>query len=121
MNKDDSDLKDIYVYEFAEVKTDNNEFSLCTTLETNKDYYSKSQGVLLTNVSTDFWKNFVAESNMVVVIACLGGFLLLYSFCYKNREYEILSKKSLTWFTFVLFCIIPLLTFITYSLFGIRY
>ena len=100
---------------------DHSIYGYCTSLPTAETYYSEDERITLKNISQYYYMDFIKDSNMHIVVICLGVFLGFFIFCYRNRDYEILSKKSLSMFTFALFCMMPILVFITYSFLSVSY
>ena len=96
---------------------DDLDLNFCSTLPTDNMYYDESTQQYVKNISSDFAKNLILSSNIVVVMFSMSAYTVLLGILRQRNELEILKHKGVVIVNIFALLILPFCILLTVTLF----
>ena len=92
-----------------EVKTDGLEIVFSNILPTSNTYYDLSSNTLVQNTNSDFSKNFILGSNLLVLFCVTTLFNILLILCYKAKKLPDIINMRCIWLNISFYIVVVIL------------
>lgn len=96
---------------------DNLELNFCSNLPTNNMYYDESTQQYIKNISSDFAKNLIISSNIVVVMVSMLAYTVLLGILRQRKELVLLRNNGVVIVNIFALLILPFCMILTMVLF----